>query len=300
MLYEVTASLCFGLIAIGLLWYRLQRLEQPHSFTLWMLPVACFIILSLDQAGNWLWGWQLAAFMTATGIAGVVCALSGSTLSWKHATFAMLMAALAVYNFSTGLITLPVGAFMIALHRATLTRKTSHTHHLGTLQRTPHLAFLYRGLPAFQPITFTTLKPDGIMAHPHLLPLLSRRPGFSVCGRSCSYLYHHWGWRSFLYPSTQRLSLSTWAIHPRHGFRQHRCRRHDGHRPRRIWHRSSTCLSLHHLFQFLLDRRIHRTFFMHHDRADTYPMAICTGLHPPAHESWQRRTGCNQTCPYFT
>ncbi len=103
---EIIASLLFALAACGGVYALLDR-PGPVLFA-----VAALFLFSLDQAENWLWGWQISVFINIAGAAWAIALLvrGGGAASMAGA---MLAAAIAVYSFATGLALLPVGLLVI-------------------------------------------------------------------------------------------------------------------------------------------------------------------------------------------
>jgi hypothetical protein len=77
------------------------------------LALAGFMYFSLDQASNWLWGWQVALFASTTGTLWAVDLLSRSRLTIPRTVLASLAAVLAVYGFATAWTLLPIGLALI-------------------------------------------------------------------------------------------------------------------------------------------------------------------------------------------
>lgn len=77
------------------------------------LALAGFMYFSLDQASNWLWGWQVALFASTTGTLWAIDLLSRSRLTIPRAVLASLASVLAVYGFATAWTLLPIGLALI-------------------------------------------------------------------------------------------------------------------------------------------------------------------------------------------
>jgi hypothetical protein len=115
---EILVSLGFSLATFFLL-YRLtcRNISNLPESKKWLLPsIIAFFIFSLDQAGNWLWGWQMAIFMNVFGTALCIYALTLPALKIHHLFLAIAGTLLAIYNFSTGMVLLPMGFLLILLH----------------------------------------------------------------------------------------------------------------------------------------------------------------------------------------
>ena len=118
-LYPVLTNLAFGvatyLVLTSHFRYTLERMGQIEIATVFT-AVTAFFVFSLDQAGNYLFAWQVAVFMNLYGTAMAFIMLNKERLAVWHILIAMGMGLLAIYNFSTGLAILPIGWLMILFH----------------------------------------------------------------------------------------------------------------------------------------------------------------------------------------
>ena len=120
---ESLASVGFaglGFVALARLLSRtLERFEIAAPIpAIWIYGVAAFFFFSLDQAGNWLWGWQVSVFINLAGALWAIERLSCGRLSGLNALFAAIAAALAIYAFATGWVLLPIGYGLLLIYGA--------------------------------------------------------------------------------------------------------------------------------------------------------------------------------------
>lgn len=114
---EVAASLfviALGAIPLYFIVARTARATQAEGALALLFSVAAFFLFSLDQAENWLYGWQISLVLNVTGALVMICLLSRAQ-TFATLTGAMLGASIAIYSFITALALLPVGLGLIAL-----------------------------------------------------------------------------------------------------------------------------------------------------------------------------------------
>ena len=95
----------FGFLALVRI---LERLALPGAMA-WLIGIAAFFYFSLDQAGNWLWGWQVAVFLNMAGALWAIERLSCGPPTLKNTGLAALAAAISIYAFATGWALIPIG-----------------------------------------------------------------------------------------------------------------------------------------------------------------------------------------------
>lgn len=117
-LAEAALSLAF-MAGAGALYLRLaHRFAGGAPFSAYASAVA-FIALSLDQASNLLWGFQLSVFMSQFGVALAFVALTEERLGALPVALALVGFALAVTSYATGFALAPIGLALIALRQGT-------------------------------------------------------------------------------------------------------------------------------------------------------------------------------------
>ena len=82
--------------------------EMPGAMA-WLIGVSAFFLFSLDQAGNWLWGWQVAVFLNLAGVLWAIERLSCGAPTLANTGLAAFAAAVAIYAFATGWALIPIG-----------------------------------------------------------------------------------------------------------------------------------------------------------------------------------------------
>lgn len=115
-----TESLVSVLVAgVGFiaLWRMLERsitqLKVANGPILWVFGLSAFFFFSLDQAGNWLWGWQVAVFINVAGALWTIERLTCGRLTLLNTGLAVISAAAAIYAFGTGWVLLPIGFVLL-------------------------------------------------------------------------------------------------------------------------------------------------------------------------------------------
>ena len=123
--YEVLCSVIFavlGFIALVRILLRSVTLLNSTHLLPWVLGVSAFIFFSLDQAANWLWGWQVAVFLNIAGVLWTIDLLSQDRIDLRRTCLAILAATLAVYGFATAWALLPIGYVLMISSGALLHR----------------------------------------------------------------------------------------------------------------------------------------------------------------------------------
>ena len=118
---ECLASVCFaglGFVAMARLLDRSMAQWQVPQLRLYLFAVAAFFLFSLDQAGNWLWGWQVAVFINIAGALWTIERLTAGPPSLARTSLAALATMAAVYGFGTGWVLLPIGYGLLLLQGA--------------------------------------------------------------------------------------------------------------------------------------------------------------------------------------
>lgn len=85
--------------------------QQPR---IWLAAVA-LLCLYPGHLANLQWGWQVAVFLCLIGTVTSIALLTGRRLTWWHNLLALLMAAVAVTSFASGIALLPTALVLIAL-----------------------------------------------------------------------------------------------------------------------------------------------------------------------------------------
>lgn len=98
----------------GLLLLLLLRRLRPSTWTLWLLPVS-FLLFSLRQQNNWLWGFQDCWYFAEVFLTASIFALVSP--QGPRALPAALLASCALFSLGSGILAIPIG-LLILLFRA--------------------------------------------------------------------------------------------------------------------------------------------------------------------------------------
>ncbi|NQY96290.1 MAG: hypothetical protein HRT82_03950 [Henriciella sp.] len=112
-----------GFIALARILERGLNQFEAERMTAFAFAVAAFFLFSLDQAANWLWGWQVAVFINVTGALWAIERLTCGPPRPINTAIAAFAAALSVYAFGTGWALIPIGFTLLLLHGAWKSRE---------------------------------------------------------------------------------------------------------------------------------------------------------------------------------
>lgn len=118
---ESLASVIFaglGFLALARMLDRCVDQLGLWKATLWIYGLSSFLYFSLDQAANWLWGWQVAVFISNAGALWSIERLTRGTPTLLNTTLAAVAAAVSVYGFGTGWVLIPIGFGLLILFGA--------------------------------------------------------------------------------------------------------------------------------------------------------------------------------------
>lgn len=115
ILYEKLLNI---ILAIGILagFIVLSNRVMPNH-SKWILPWLAVAlasqIFSLRQFDNWVWGWQVAIFLSILCICWAIIALTSQPLKTKHVIIAAVLTLIASYSFINGLIFWVIGLLIL-------------------------------------------------------------------------------------------------------------------------------------------------------------------------------------------
>ena len=112
-----------GFIALARILERGLHQFEAERMTAFVFGAAAFFLFSLDQAANWLWGWQVAVFINVTGALWAIERLTCGPPRLLNTAIAAIAAALSVYAFGTGWALIPIGFALLLVHGAWKTRE---------------------------------------------------------------------------------------------------------------------------------------------------------------------------------
>jgi len=115
---EVLSSLIFaGVAYLG--WLKIFRRSSRGYLgaarLAWIIPFGALFFFSLDQAENWLMGWQVAVFIHLAGVVWCIEALTRGETRIASTAIAIAAASIAIYGYGTGWALLPIGLILLLL-----------------------------------------------------------------------------------------------------------------------------------------------------------------------------------------
>lgn len=110
---EMWAGWSMVMLTLGILYLELRGRARPAGFILRALVPASWLLFSLRQWENWLWGWQLQIFLAVLAAAIALWALGVPTPA-RVAT-AAAAGVVCSYSFASGLGVWPAGAVILLL-----------------------------------------------------------------------------------------------------------------------------------------------------------------------------------------
>ncbi len=115
--YEIYLNVTLGIATFLTLLALLKRETTNFSkFSVyWIFPALSFLIFSLTQSENWLWGIQMNIFLNALFVLIGFTELT-SSLGWKSVFFASALGILATYSNAGGLLYWPTALIIIYFH----------------------------------------------------------------------------------------------------------------------------------------------------------------------------------------
>ncbi len=134
--WEVAASLLISAAGFAGLLKILFRAARQYDYArsrIWIVGVAALFWWSLDQATNWIWGWQVAVSINTAGAVWCVYWLTAPDLNWRRLASAAAAAALALSAFATGAALLPVGLFVLLMQLFITDERNARSKTLGLL-----------------------------------------------------------------------------------------------------------------------------------------------------------------------
>ena len=102
------------LALVRMLSVNMRRLDVS-SASAWAFGICGFFYFSLDQAANWLWGWQVAVFINLAAALWALERLTIGAPTLRNTVLAAIAAAIAVYAFGTGWVLIPIGYALLVL-----------------------------------------------------------------------------------------------------------------------------------------------------------------------------------------
>lgn len=119
--FEVVMNFAFALTTFGLMVALLRRTFSRATPILLIVPVVALLLFSPMQYINWIWGFQLAWFLSVTAVVACVWGLAKHTYKTidRFFIFALVVGIVATYSMGNGMLIWAVGAGMLVLKAAT-------------------------------------------------------------------------------------------------------------------------------------------------------------------------------------
>jgi len=166
---ESLASVVLGGLACIVMMPTAARMAPTGRRPVIASGLAAILLLSLDQASNWLWGWQTAVFVNILGCVSFTVLACSDRFGWLQ-FFGMMMSALvAIFAFATALALPFIGLLVIAFRVWGPTKRepASVLHFLAWAIFTMCISALYwtslTQVSALAGITSGDLAPGGIL-----------------------------------------------------------------------------------------------------------------------------------------
>lgn len=112
-----------GFLALARMLARSLRQFEAEQMSAWVFAAAAFFLFSLDQAANWLWGWQVAVFINVSGALWAIERLTCGPPRVRNTGLAIIAASASVYAFGTGWALVPIGFALLLLQGALKSRQ---------------------------------------------------------------------------------------------------------------------------------------------------------------------------------
>lgn len=102
---ELTASIACATLTFGILFALALRTRPAASARpWWMLPLLSWFVFSWVQMENWVWGWQVAVFMSVLAVAAGVALLAPNPYDPRRVAGAAALGVVASWSFANGLV----------------------------------------------------------------------------------------------------------------------------------------------------------------------------------------------------
>ncbi|MEL7040071.1 MAG: hypothetical protein AAGL90_01025 [Pseudomonadota bacterium] len=102
-----------GFLALARILDRSIKAFDVSSATFWVFGCSALFLFSLDQASNWLWGWQISVFISAAGVLWTIERLTSGAPTITNTAIAVFATAAAIYGFATSWMLIPIGFVLL-------------------------------------------------------------------------------------------------------------------------------------------------------------------------------------------
>jgi hypothetical protein len=115
--FELAVIVLLAAATFAFLWHQFLRTRGALGDTgfPWAIPVMSLLVFSLNQAENWLWGWQIQIFLNVLAVVAGAALLGGGPFRWRNSGGAFLCGLVATYSFANGLLFWPMGFLTLML-----------------------------------------------------------------------------------------------------------------------------------------------------------------------------------------
>lgn len=116
--YEVVLNVFLGVGIFSAILYRLKKDQKYfNKCSIYLImPSLSFLIFSLNQFENWLWGFQKCIFLNIISVVIGFILLSSLHLSWKSILLTTILGVIATYSFAAGLFFWPIVLVLIYMN----------------------------------------------------------------------------------------------------------------------------------------------------------------------------------------
>ncbi|MBI2327747.1 hypothetical protein HYU92_05520 [Candidatus Curtissbacteria bacterium] len=116
--YEIAFNVILGIGIFASLVYSLKReIKNFKKFSLYLIiPAISFLVFSLNQFENWLWGMQKLVFMNVLAVVIGFIVLGSVSMTLMAILVAAFFGLVATYSYAGGLSYWPIGFVLIYFH----------------------------------------------------------------------------------------------------------------------------------------------------------------------------------------
>ena len=142
------AGLTFVVISLQL---RATARAVGARRAIWMIPLLSFVVFSLNQHENWLWGWDIQIFLNVLAVVAGLVLLANPLCDWRRFAAALALGVVALYSFANGIAYWLLGLPILLLVRPESRRILRLRIVLWTLAGA---AVIYSYVYDFQPVSY--------------------------------------------------------------------------------------------------------------------------------------------------
>lgn len=117
IVWELAVILLLAAATFALLWHQFFKSAGALGIVgfPWAVPILSLLVFGLDQAENWLWGWQIQIFLNVLAAVAGFILISHGPFRWRRYAGAMGCGIVATYSFANGLLFWPLGFLALIL-----------------------------------------------------------------------------------------------------------------------------------------------------------------------------------------